>query len=116
MAELVGDAGADAKWGILGGMCAADPPSAVFTVISGDIATIISRVEVGFSTSSGKTAGVSDGCNKPAVDMSSELGVKLTCRTSHIKGILRCIVDGSQSKSTFSDPEAICVILSSVRS
>ena len=78
IAELVGEAGAEAKWGMLGGICAADPPSAVFTVMSGDMATIISRVEVGFSISSGKTAGVSEGCNKPAVDMSSELGVKLT--------------------------------------
>lgn len=79
-AELAGETGADvraATRGRLGGICAAEPPSAVLTVISGDMATMISRVELEFSVSSGKTAGESDGCNRPAVDMSRVLGVQL---------------------------------------
>lgn len=114
-AESIGDVGSEDMRGIFGGICAAEPPSAVFTVISGDIATIISSVDdVEFSISSEEAAGVSEECNKPAVDVSSEAGVQLTCKTSHIKGILRWIFDGSQSKSTFSDPDAMLVILSSV--
>lgn len=113
-AELAGETGEEDICGTLGGKCAAEPPSAVLTVISGDIATIISRVELEFSVSSWKTAGVSEGCNKPAVDMSRELGVQFICRRSHMRGMLRWIFDGSQSKSTFSDPDAMRVILSKV--
>lgn len=112
--ELMGETVAEETRGILGGMWAAEPPSAVLTVISGDIATMISRVEPEFSMSSGKTAGVNEGCNKPAADASCEFGVQLICRRSHIRGMLRWILDGSQSKSTFSDPDAMRVILSKV--
>lgn len=112
---LAGDPGAVAtRGGRVGGRWAADPPSVVLTVISGDIATIISRVDDEFSTSSGKTAGLSEGCSKPAADVSCEVGVQFICRRSHIRGMLRWIFDGSQSKSTFSEPDAMRVILSSV--
>lgn len=76
--ELAGDAGAGAtRGGRVGGICAADPPSAVLTVISGDMATMISSVDDGFSTSSGKTAGLSEGWSKPVKDVSCEVGVQL---------------------------------------
>ena len=81
--------------GMLGGMCAAWPPSAVFTVTSGEMATMISRVE-GLFSFSGMVVGVgiSDGCRRPppgvscvCVCDSGKLGVAR--KISHINGTLR---------------------------
>lgn len=76
-ALFVGDGGTDFTRGRVGGIWAADPPSAVLTVISGDMATIISSVDEEFSASSWKTDGVSEGCNKPTGDISCEDGIQL---------------------------------------
>lgn len=110
----LGDTGKEDMRGTWGGMWAAEPPSAVLTVISGDIATIISSVEDGFSASSGNTIGARLGWRRAAVAGSSAVGVLFICNTSHIRGMLRWIFEGSQSKSTFSDPDAMRVILSRV--
>jgi hypothetical protein len=75
--ELAGETGIEDMRGRVGGMWAAEPPSAVLTLTSGDIATIISSVEFEFSISSGKTAGVSEGCSKPDAEGSCESGVQL---------------------------------------
>lgn len=75
--EFAGETGKEDMRGSFGGTWAAEPPSAVLTLISGDIATITSSVEVEFSVSCGKTAGVSEGCNKPEADVSCESGVQL---------------------------------------
>lgn len=45
------------------------PPSAILMVISGDVATMISRVELSL-VSTGGTAGVSDASRRPAVGIS----------------------------------------------
>ena len=87
---------------MLGGICAAWPPSAVFTVTSGEMATMISRVEgdgsvvEGLFSFSGMVVGVgiSDGCRRPppgvscvCVCDSGKLGVAR--KISHINGTLR---------------------------
>lgn len=116
-AVLAGEGGTEVGDDICGGICAARPPSAVFTVTSGDMATITSRVEADPSSMlSRETGGARDGCSNPSLDVPCDSGVQLTCRTSHISGMLRWILDGSQSSSMVSDPAAIWVILSSVRS
>lgn len=75
--ELAGETGIEDTRGRFGGTWAAEPPSAVLTLTSGDIATMISSVEVELSISSGNTAGVSEGCNKPEAEASCESGVQL---------------------------------------
>lgn len=92
---------------MLGGMCAAWPPSAVFTVTSGEMATMISRVEgegsvvEGFSFSRMVVGvGISDGCRRPPPPPPPPPGVSCVCvcdsgklgvarKISHISGTLR---------------------------
>ena len=90
---------------MLGGMCAAWPPSAVFTVTSGEMATMISRVEgdgsvvEGLFSFSGIVVGVgiSDGCRRPpppgiscVCDCECDSGkLGVARKISHINGTLR---------------------------
>ena len=84
------EAGVQDLCGMVGGMWAAWPPSAVLTVTFGDIATITSKVEAGLSSASSvEMVGVNDGCSKPPFDTSCGFGLQLTWRISHIKGMLR---------------------------
>lgn len=71
----------------LGGMCAACPPSAVLTVTSGDVATMISSVDELCAELSRVTVGVRDGCSRPVVDEDS--GMQFAFRISHIRLTLR---------------------------
>ena len=75
--EFAGETGKEDMRGSFGGIWAAEPPSAVLTLTSGDIATMTSSVEVELSASCGNAAGVSEGCNKPEADVSFESGVQL---------------------------------------
>lgn len=73
----------------LGGICAACPPSAVFTVISGDMATMISNVDELCAEFSRVTVGVRDGWRRLAVEGSSDSGMQFARRISHIRLTLR---------------------------
>lgn len=59
----------------LGGICAAWPPSAVFTVISGDMATMISRVEEVCTESSRVIGGISEEWRRPVAAEECDSGV-----------------------------------------
>ena len=84
-------------------------------VISGEVATIISKVELSLR-SSWVIGGLRDESSSPAVG-SCESSEKLNCRISHISGTLRYILDGIQSStSIISGPAATLVILSRLRS
>lgn len=73
----------------LGGICAACPPSAVFTVTSGDIATIISNVDELWAELSRVAVGVRDGWRRPVVEGSCDSGMQFARRMSHIRLTLR---------------------------
>lgn len=73
----------------LGGICAACPPSAVFTVTSGDMATIISSVDELCAEFSRVTVGVRDGLRRPVVEGSCDSGAQFARRISHIRLTLR---------------------------
>lgn len=82
---------------IRGGICAAWPPSAVFTVTSGDMATMISRVDDAWTEFSRVVAGTSEGCRRRLELGCWGSGVQFARRISHIRLTLRYILDGVQS-------------------
>lgn len=73
----------------LGGICAACPPSAVFTVTSGDMATMISSVDELCAELSRVIVGARDGWRRPVVDGSCDSGMQFARRISHIRLTLR---------------------------
>lgn len=90
-------------------MCPADGS---IVTSGGDSATLISRVE--FSSLSGGLVVPKDECNKePDPGDCPWVLETLNCRIPHIKGMLRRSLDGAQSKSIFSEPDAIRAIFSS---